>query len=160
MSTQRLNHSAIALDDGGVLVLEGDGRASAEVFDPTAETFTLVGAISIIHGRGHAAVKLQDGRVLVLGGDMFESGPSASAVADMFDPDTDSFTRIDDMTTARRHHFAVVLPNGEVLFGGGENADGEILASAEIYDPVADSFTAIDDMPITGTEQAAAAVDR
>jgi hypothetical protein len=160
MSTWRFGHSAITLDDGRVLVLGGyGGGASAEVYDPTAETFTLVGAMSI-HGLGHAAVKLQDGRVLVLGGALPEVGPGASAVADLFDPATDSFTRIDDMTTPRKYHFAVVLPNGEVLIGGGLIDDAEILASAEIYDPVADTFTAIEDMPVAATQQAAAAVDR
>jgi hypothetical protein len=160
MSTWRVSHSAITLDDGRVLVLGGDGRASAEVYDPTVGAFTPVGAMSIIHGLGHATVKLQDGRVLVLGGARIETSTSASAVADMFDPATDSFTRIDDMTTPRQYHFAVVLRNGEVLIGGGRNDDGEILASAEIYDPVADTFTAIEDMPVAATQQAAAAVDR
>jgi hypothetical protein len=156
MTTDRIYHSAIALDDGRVLALGGADRYTAEVYDPIAGDWTRVGDMSVIHGRGHAAVKLQDGRVLVLGGDVFVDAPSA--VADIFDPDTDSFTRIDDMTTPRRHHFAVALTNGEVLIGGGVNADGDTLASAEIYDPVDATFTAIEDMPVAGTEQAAVAV--
>lgn len=158
MNETRFNHSAIALDDGRVLVLGGNGRATAEVYDPAGNDFTPVGNMSTVHGLGHAAVKLQDGRVLVLGGAV--NVIDASAVAEIFDPATDEFTRIDDMTTTRMHHFAVVLPNGEVLIGGGQNDSGDILASAEIYDPVADTFTAIEDMPITATEQAAAAVTR
>ena len=164
MVGQRADHSAIALDDGRVLVIGGyPGATSAEVFDPTAPPapespwtsgdFTLVVGMSTDHGPGHAAVKLQEGRVLVLGGE--GAAGEASAVAEMFDPATDSFTRLDDMTTARRHHYAVVLPNGEVLIGGGEDADGNLLASAEIYDPVADTFTAIEDMPVAGKQQAA-----
>jgi hypothetical protein len=158
MGTQRVNHSAIALDDGRVLVIGGDDRFTAEVYDPTAGVFTPVGDMSTAHEGGHASVKLRDGRVLVLGG--ARRGIGASAVAEIFDPDTDSFTRIDDMTTTRQHHFAVVLPSGEVLIGGGQDADGNILSSAEIYDPVAGSFTAVEDMPVTATQQAAAAVDR
>jgi hypothetical protein len=40
------------------------------------------------------------------------------------------------LATARYGHTATLLPNGNVLVAGGENATDSVLASAEIYDPL------------------------
>jgi hypothetical protein len=153
MSVARFNHSAIALDDGRVLVLGGNHLSSAELYDPASNTFSAAGAMNAVHGLGHQAVKLLDGKVLVLGGDQGTIQPSA--VAELFDPSTNQFTRIDDMTTTRMLHFAVVNQNdGKVLIGGGQNASGDLLASTEIYDPATETFTASLDMPAENSEQA------
>ncbi len=154
MTVARFNHSAIALDDGRVLVLGGNRRRSAEVYDPATGAFTAVGDMEVVHGLGHRAVKLAGGKVLVLGGDLGAIQPSA--VAEVFDPATDQFTRVADMTTARMLHFAVLLEGeGTVLVGGGQDDTGEVVASAELYDPVADKFTPVEDLPLPGSEQAA-----
>ena len=159
MTVARFNHSAIALDDGRVLVLGGNGLTSAEVYDPVAGGFSAVGDMEVVHGLGHRAVKLLDGRVLVLGGDGGIIQPTAAA--EVFDPDTDEFARIDDMTSERMLHFAVLLEgDGKVLIGGGQDADGELLASMELFDPVANSFTATTDMPVEDSEQTAVFVQR
>jgi hypothetical protein len=113
--------------------------------------------MEVAHGGGHRAVKLPDGRVLVLGGDAGAIQPTAAA--EIFDPATDEFTRIQDMTTTRMLHFAVLMEDdGTVLIGGGQDASGEVLASTEIYDPVTGDFTPAADMPLPGSEQSAAYV--
>ena len=135
MTVTRFNHSAIALDDGRVLVLGGNGRNSAEVYDPVGGTFSPVGEMESVHGLGHRAVKLLDGK----GGD-------AGVI----------FTRIADMTTTRMLHFAVLIDDdGTVLIGGGQDAGGDVLAGAELYDPAAGTFTPVGDMPRPGSEQSA-----
>ncbi len=159
MSVARFNHSAIALDDGRVLVLGGNQLSSAEVYDPVGGDFTPVGDMNSVHGLGHRAVKLLDGKVLVLAGD--EGTIQPSAVAELFDPATDQFTRIADMTTTRMLHFAVVNENdGSVFIGGGQNAAGDLLASTELYDPVTKTFAPSTDMPVEDSEQAAVFVQR
>ena len=111
--------------------------------------------MEVNHGLGHRAVKLTDGRVLVVAGDGGTIQPTA--VAEVFDPGTDEFTRVGDLTTTRMLHFAVLLEDtGEVLVGGGQDATGDLLASSEIFDPVTNAFRAIGDMPNPASEQAAA----
>ncbi len=159
MSVARFNHSAIALDDGRVLVLGGNHLSSAEIYDPVSNTFSPAGAMNAVHGLGHRAVRLSDGKVLVLGGDGGTIQPTA--VAELFDPSTNQFTRIADMTTTRMLHFAVVNENdGTVMIGGGQDASGDLLASTEIYDPVTNTFSASVDMPAGNSEQAAVFVQQ
>ena len=159
MSVARFNHSAVALDDGRILVLGGNQLSSAEIYDPVANTFSPAGAMNAVHGLGHRAVKLPDGKVLVLGGDGGTIQPTA--VAELFDPSTDQFTRIADMTTTRMLHFAVAdEDDGTVLIGGGQDASGDLLASTEVYDPVTKTFTASGDMPAENSEQAAVFVQQ
>jgi hypothetical protein len=160
MAAARFNHSAIALDDGRVLVLGGNGLKSAEAYDPASGTFSPVGDMEVSHGLGHQAVKLLGGRVLVVGGDS-TNHIQPSAVAEVFDPATDEFLRVGDMTTTRMLHFAVLFQTtGEVVIGGGQDASGNILKSAEVYDPTSNSFTAIEDMPAPGSEQEGVFVSR
>ena len=44
--------------------------------------------------------------------------------------------------TARVHHTATLLPNGQVLMAGGYNYhNGNSLSSAELYDPASETWT-------------------
>lgn len=86
----------------------------------------------------HIATLLPDGRVLVAGG--FADGNS-TATAEVFNPETETFTPIADMSVARVGHTATLLANGSVLIAGGYN--GSYLATAELYDPAANSFTPV-----------------
>jgi hypothetical protein len=68
----RMNHVAVALRDGRVMVMGGESDprhqlSSAEVYDPDLGTWALVEPMR--SGRiSHTAALLPDGRVLVLGG--------------------------------------------------------------------------------------------
>jgi N-acetylneuraminic acid mutarotase len=79
-----------------------------------------------------SATLLRDGRVLVAGGSDFFS---VLGVAQLYDPDTGTWTVTGSMVTARQGPSATLLPDGNVLVVGGTADDGGLLASAELYDP-------------------------
>jgi Galactose oxidase, central domain/Kelch motif len=91
----RQYHTADRLADGRVLVSGGGGDytntqflASAEIFDPTTDTFAPTGSMAEARTWGAGAL-LKDGRVLVTGG-YGDLAPLASA--ELFDPVTGTFS--------------------------------------------------------------------
>jgi hypothetical protein len=104
----------------------------------TPGTFTPVGNMSF--GRSfHAAVLLRDGKVLIVGG----------SSAEIYDPDTATFTTIGNLTTVRKgSSTATLLGDGRVLIAGGDGLAGgsPLKSSAELYDPSTNTFTPTSDM--------------
>lgn len=148
MITPRVWHTATLLNNGQVLIAGGEGifsaEFSAELYDPQTGAFFATGRMTT--GRGlHTATLLPDGKVLIAGGRQGgSSDPQSLASAELYDPDTRTFTPTGDMTVARRWHTATLLNNGRVLIVGGfENSPPLYgLASAELYDPLTGTFTA------------------
>jgi len=121
----------------------------------TPGTFTATG--SMITGRfGHTATLLPDGRVLIAGGytnGVAPFGHAPTAAAELYDPDTGTFTATGKMTSARAYHTATLLRDGKVLIAAGSGGFGPSsvgpeysLASAELYDPSTGTFAATGDM--------------
>jgi Kelch motif protein len=81
----------------------------------------------------HTARMLADGRVLIAGGSRDDM---ALDTAEIWDPETGTFTSAATLTTARTLHTATLLGDGRVLFVGGF---GDV-ASAELWDPATGSF--------------------
>jgi hypothetical protein len=122
------------LPDGRVLVggvgKSGDGRFSAELYDPGTGTWTSNGKVG--GGVGYTATLLRDGKVLVAGSDG----------AQLYDPDTGTWSATGKMVTPRSIGTATLLADGKVLVAGGASGTVFGLASAEIYDPVSGDWTA------------------
>ena len=82
MSFARMEHNAVLLPDGKVLVIGGRSDNDAtptpvltpEIFDPVGETWTPVAPHSVPRRYHSTAVLLPDGRVLAAGGDFQPSG--------------------------------------------------------------------------------------
>jgi N-acetylneuraminic acid mutarotase len=149
--TAVLLHSGKVLVAGGQTSAPGDGSPAytrtAEVYDPATDTWTQT-AGSMSTGRFQPTMTvLGDGRVLVAGGtgsvDTGQGVRSAVSLdsAEIYNPDTDTFSDAASMSVPRAMHTASLLPDGKVLVAGGYDATSE-LSSAELYDPAADTWTA------------------
>ena len=92
--------------------------------------------------RSHAAVLLQDGRVLGVGGAVNQCYDAVLASAEVWDPDTSTFSAAGSLADGRADATATVLLDGGVLVIGGGNLHWErhLRATAEAWDPVTETF--------------------
>ena len=142
---------AVRLPSWQILIAGGDGSSgilsSAELFDPATDTFTkLTGAgQSLTEAREFpVAATLPSGQVLIAGGSNGSLSSGALASAELFNPATDTFTKLtgagQSLTEARYGAVAATLPSGQVLIAGGSNAKSTA-PSAELFNPATDTFT-------------------
>ena len=113
--------------------------ASAEIYDPSAETFTATADITEAR-TFHTATLLNSGLVLIAGGLQRPVGSPASAFrilasAELYDPATRVFTPTGAMTKESADT-ATLLPNGKVLVTRGFGTN----LYADVYDPSTGTF--------------------
>src|SRR5438552_4332429 len=114
------------------LLAAGAALAMATLIDASSSTQVEQFDPLVVPRTGHAATALADGRVLITGGR--DGAGTIVAIAEIFDPATETSTAVGALVTARVSHTATLLPNGRVLVAGGTSATGP-LSSAEIFDP-------------------------
>jgi N-acetylneuraminic acid mutarotase len=155
LATGRTLHTATLLSNGKVLVVGGQSVgtpfatfASAELYDPTAGTWSATGALATARAN-HIAVRLLNGKVLIAGGNSIESS-SRLASAEVYDPATGTWSTTGSMASARQQPVAVLLPDGKVLVAGGFGAGADLnaLSTAEIYDPAVGTWSATGSMTV------------
>jgi hypothetical protein len=155
-------HTATALTDGRVLVAYGTLTSGAmtngaEIYDPTADTWTDVTSSSSANSprTDHTATSLPDGRVLLAGGTIASTTSSANVpgeLTSLFDPAAAAGAtwrhavfalggRQGFLSQPRANHAAALLPDGSVLLFGGESLDaaGAVLTvgNAELFSAAA-----------------------
>jgi hypothetical protein len=146
LSRRREHHTATLLSSGKVLVAGGmsccattDFLASAELYDPVTETWSVTGSLTRTRVR-HTATLLQSGQVLVVGGGIVLAAGGAHVddrTAELYDPVKGTFSPT-GLLSKGPYSTATLLPSGKVLVvGGGYDA----LASAEVYDPATGSWS-------------------
>src|SRR5438128_517052 len=148
MSVARGGHSSVRLSDGRILVAGGtaqsDGaiaQASAEIYDPVADTWTVTGSMANSRN-GFVAVLLADGRVLMAGGAWGrERGYNSMEYCEIYNPSTGTFTPAASMSKARGGFAGALLADGRVLVAGGAAQVGMSYHDAEIYDPSTDVWS-------------------
>ena len=146
MSTGRAYHTATRLPDGNILIaggLNSTGKlATAELFDPTAGShgsFTSTGSMDIARAI-HTATLLNDGSVLVAGGQSGTDKSTTLATAQIFNPETGTFSPTNgNLSIERRLHTATLLNDGRVLFTGGLTTS-VATNTAELYTPTTGTF--------------------
>lgn len=148
MGSPRVGASMTRLADGRVLVVGGVDASntplsSAEIYDPTAGSWTPTGSLTLGPRSIHTATLLNNGKVLIAGGSSQPLPASnALATAEIFDPTTSLFSSTSSLNVARMVHTATLLDNGKVLIaGGGSTGGGPYEITAELYDPGADTFS-------------------
>jgi hypothetical protein len=137
MTQPREWFTSTQLNSGKVLLTGGHYNsltqvtATADLYDPTANTFTpTVGSMSETRGE-HAASLLSNGWVLITGGD---GGGFVSQTAEIYNPGANMFTTVNGtMTVPREYQLSVTLNDGTVLVVDGANSGSGILQSAEIF---------------------------
>jgi N-acetylneuraminic acid mutarotase len=153
MSSSRAGHRAMLLASGEVLVL-GGSAVFAELYDPARGNWRAAAGPVQPHRAGFSATLLASGKVLVAGGfDPANYDPSGFVpAAEIYDPQTDSWTTTGALTTPRQGQDAVRLADGRVLITGGFTDFGDDffaaspIAAAEVYDPTTGRWTAVASM--------------
>ena len=113
----------------------GGGHATAEIgdFSGASPSWRAVGSLN--SGRVWAnGVLLPDGKVLAVGGGGGGTYTNPVKQAELFDPQTESWTQMATQQGPRVYHStAVLLPDGRVLSAGHDNGTQQTMA--EIYSP-------------------------
>ncbi len=140
LATARYYHAAALLQSGKVIVAGGTTTGvapppfplNAELYDPTAGTWSPAGTIS--NGRAKtAAVTLAGGQVLLAGG---YDGTTSYTTADLYTPATNTWSPTGAMAYSRSGTTLTLLASGEVLVTGGEDDNtGIFQINAEVYNP-------------------------
>lgn len=150
MNVGRTQARAVVLSNGSVLITGGcvndclsATTNSAELYNPTAGTFTATG--SMVQARAEFAVTLlANGQVLVAGGCAAYDVNGCRSVtnkAEIYDPAAGTWKATGALRGARHAMTATLLPSGKVLVAGGATAAMDAINSSEIYDPTAKTWT-------------------
>ncbi len=149
MGIPRAFHSATRIETGtlaGRVLIAGGWSsgppsvASAELFDPETNAFEPVldpqgNPSSLVVARaGHAAVWLEKSHLVLFVGGRDDAG-QASAAAELFDPETGTFTSTVPLSLPRIRPTATLLEQDCVLVVGGHAGDYEPLDIVEKYEP-------------------------
>jgi N-acetylneuraminic acid mutarotase len=124
MSVARYHHTAAPLSDGRVLVAGGwafttnsdKSLATAEIYDPAANTWTATGSMATGRARG-SMTPLPDGRVFVVGG--VDPAYRVMATSEIWDSSSGRWRLTGRLGTAVMWPALAVLHDGRVLLAGG-----------------------------------------
>lgn len=140
MTQARHQHAAALLADGKLLVSGGvnddHGKAtiaSAELYDPSTNSWSVVGSMAQPRNR-HTASVLANGKVLVMGGVELGAlgGETVLASAELYDPASKTWSSAGAMSAPREKQTATLLNNGQILFSGGVKVQTAV-TTVELY---------------------------
>ena len=145
----RMNHDAVRLDNGKVLIGPAWDQPTAELYDPATEQWSFTGPLK--HARAHyTATLLKNGKVLIAGGGMHQNKPAES---ELYDPATGAWTVSGSMVQPRTSHTATLLQDGRVLVVGGYASNG--YGAAEVYDPGTQTWSSLPPSPYNHAQHTA-----
>lgn len=155
MAHKREKHTATALTSGSrvghILIVGGaeyraghmttDDQREAELYDPVTHKFSPVG--SMTEGRScHSTVMLDSGELLVMGGFAGENQDNPHSTAELFNPNSLSFSpTLIDMGSARHCFHGLRLKSGDVFLAGGRDANEKTDATRDCRIFLKDSYS-------------------
>lgn len=137
LSTARAYHTATYIPSiQAVLFVGGRSQTQAlrtyDLFNVSTLTFSILNGSTLNARAYHTATLLLDEQVLIVGG---QNSVRLSS-CELYNPVTNSFESVSDMSTDRGDHTSTLLPHtGHVLTCGGQNENGMVLSSCELYRP-------------------------
>lgn len=145
LSVARVGHTATLLPNGKVLVAGGRSseaiHRSAELYDPATGRWTATGDMNTMRLE-HQGTPLPNGKVLVVGGQTNLTVPNVAFEAELYDPDTGTWSYTSPPAAVRRDHTVTLLKNGRVLVAGGYSSpDSYYVPAAELYDPLTNTWS-------------------
>ncbi|MBI2931768.1 MAG: protein kinase [Planctomycetes bacterium] len=144
MSSGRVRHESILLEDGRVLVAGGatmvppgyledprGGTPTSDLYLPVTNSFVPAAAMNESR-RSFGAVRMDDGRVLVAGG--FKQDLGARNTCEIYTPDAEGgrWQSAPPLRGPRGYFSLIRLPDGGVLRSGG-NDGGVSVADCEVF---------------------------
>ncbi len=137
--TATLMRSGKVLVAGGLLCNSNscsNGTNIAKLYDPASGAWSSTGNLNT--GRElHTATLLPNGKVLIAGGFIDTGFGTTTNSAELYDPDTGTWSITGNLNQGRAYHTATLLPTGQVLVAGGFFVQTlpNITDLAELYDP-------------------------
>src|SRR5437773_5382572 len=129
MRAARTRHTATRLHNGTVLIAGGDAAGTAEIFNPTTETFSSALLAMAAPRIGHTAILFSDDSVLLAGGN--------TDSMEYFSSIDQTFTLTDTtMHAVQSGHDAISLSDTRLLFFGGDTGH-----TIDEFNPSADTLT-------------------
>ncbi len=145
---------SILLSNGKLLQFDGWQQPEpTQVWDPKSNTFTTQTAPDSIFCSGMA--ELPDGRVLVIGGwGGLSTGLIGINDTAIFDPATETWSRVADMHSPRWYPDLTELSDGRFVAISGNTTDaGNWADTPEVYDPTANKWTALTGVSTSGVHE-------
>ncbi|HEY2711187.1 MAG TPA: kelch repeat-containing protein [Chthoniobacterales bacterium] len=144
MGSVRRSFTATLLSNGMVLVAGGGEyppfNPTAQLYDPTTDTWTLTGNPIVAKRAGATATLLPNGKVLLAGG---TDATKDLGSAELYDPATGTWSQTGSLIEARAFHTATLLPNGDVLMVAGLTQLLVATTSAEVYHTATGQWAAV-----------------
>jgi hypothetical protein len=136
----RFAHTATLLTSSGTVLVTGGMNTggylqSAELITSGSDVYT---ANSMTVARAsHTATFMPNGMILIAGG---VNASGAVQSVEVYNPATQQFTLVGNMSNARYNHTATLLQDGRVLLCGGQDTSGNVWASCDAYNPTTNSL--------------------
>lgn len=137
-------HTATLLQNGQVLIVGGennDGQPMAlcELYNTATGTFAFTGSLHQARSL-QTAVLLQNGKVLVAGGFIQSKETGVTALAEVYDPTTGTWSSTGSLPFAIARATGTLLQNGQVLVAAGQNNSSPVNI-AQLYNPATGTFS-------------------